>query len=238
MAPPLPQKPVIEEKTSPEPVKSPPNESTTKTETITEKPSDPPTTIALNPPSESTNATKDEKPGVKKSSSLLALEGAVHVGKAPMQHELSVQPTPAQASTRPITPKKPREGSARSRRAKTAERRARTASRARDRPDLCAQERRDHLLRGLDRFRNVVRKLQGRKDLMERLRRESDVAKTAAATKARDVAVQAVQAVGQTDELEGLCFSLEDEPEVEPDGPIPTMEEYLERLRLAPPVVE
>lgn len=105
------------------------------------------------------------------------------------------------------------------RRVKTAERRARTANRVRERREECREERKDHLARsGLDRFRDAVRKLQGNKDLMSRLRRES----------------QQVQEA----ELDALCFSMEDDNgDPEPDGPVPTMEEYLERLRTTRPVV-
>ena len=107
----------------------------------------------------------------------------------------------------------------RAERAKTAERRARTANRMRERRDECRTERQDHFQRvGLERFRDAVRKLQSNKDLMQRLRRESQMAQEA--------------------ELDALCFSLDDmEPETEPEGPIPSMEEYLEKLRNTKPVV-
>lgn len=123
------------------------------------------------------------------------------------------------------------EKSGRKNRAKTAERRAQTAGRVRKLREQCAKERRDHLQRaGLERFRGVVKKLQQRKDLMLRLKRESQE-HIARKSEAEDEAKAAIEA-----EMETLCFSLDDaEPEPEPDH-IPSMEEYLERVRATAPV--
>lgn len=134
-------------------------------------------------------------------------------------------------------------------RAKTAERRARTAGRAREKKELCAQERRDHMIRGLDRFRGAVRKLQGNKALMARLKRESQVSRASHASLSAEpeaiiAAVPAAIAEAAAPsgppaepDKDSICFDLDLEPEVD-EGPIPSMEEYLEKLRATAPVPE
>ena len=151
---------------------------------------------------------------------------------------IDTEPAPERPNSRSPKPTAQREGSPRSRRAKTAERRARTAGRAREKKELCAQERRDHMMRGLDRFRGAVRKLQGRRDIMERLKRESLGLQDGQAGAAE--AVKASEAIPDStpgEEEDGVIFSLDLEPEVD-EGPIPTVEEYLERLRATAPVPE
>eukprot|EP00047_Mylnosiga_fluctuans_P023406 m.137559 g.137559 ORF g.137559 m.137559 type:complete len:232 (+) comp9573_c0_seq2:76-771(+) len=147
----------------------------------------------------------------KSSTSALSPQAGSEVGTPKPVSPSRLPPLDLESRSSPRSPRKPRP--------KTAEKRARRAQRARD--TKTREERREHFQRaGIERFRDAVRRVQNNPGLLQKLR-QSQVAS---------------QAASQTDLTAGE-FSLDAlEPEVD-EGPIPTMEEYLERLRSTKPVV-
>jgi hypothetical protein len=142
------------------------------------------------------------------------------------QGEVLNSPTEASGRASGTQPEGHVKARPKSSRAKTAERRARAVQRARE--ANAAQDRRDHLERaGLVRFREAVHRLRGNKQLMQRLKRESQI----------EIAGldSAAGADGVGEANDGLVFSL-DEPDLAPEEPVPTVDEYIERMRAAGPL--